>query len=664
MVAGNSAVKTKVDLYFKGTLLCVFFFVLPALFVSSASAFSNINNTKHNLSVSGPGPYKAITETRICVFCHTPHNATPATPLWNHQEESQNYVVYTGDAGSPPPVYPDQPFGYTKLCLSCHDGTVALGAVVSPSATIATTAGGPLPSSSLANFGTNLSSHHPVSFSYSQAQKADTTGQLEDPALLPPSLELGGSGIVQCTTCHDAHDDTYGNFLVMDNRYSAMCTSCHKMTGWNGSGHATNPFLVSGILPRLPKTSPSWTRMNEWGCEVCHTPHLAATPAKLLNFCSDPPPAPYIASFSCTTGGCHASASPPYHDASLSVSSASSARYSSGTAGMADIGGQIKKKSGHREQPGAGVLVLHNGQKGSFSSLGGVSCVDCHNPHAANREKASAPPDASGMLRGVAGVDSDGMAISSVRYEYEICFKCHGDYTSDFPTVPRVVNTVNKREAFARTNQSYHPVVEMGTNHNVPSIPSSAEPGLLASSMIYCTDCHRDDAGSSKGPHGSAFAPILRERYETADNTPESYENYSLCYRCHSRESILSDRSFQRKIAGTTPLGGAHSGHLANRAPCSACHDAHGVPDDNGTTGDHTHLINFDTRIVSPAPGYTFPIFKDLGTFSGSCTLICHGRVHLDETYPLQSPGSIDPLMKSSSGTRFRGMTLPNIRRR
>ena len=40
--------------------------------------------------------------------------------------------------------------------------------------------------------------------------------------------------------------------------------------------------------------------------------------------------------------------------------------------------------------------------------------------------------------------------------------------------------------------------------------------------VIYCTTCHADDEGGSRGPHGSSFPPILRERYETADNTPES----------------------------------------------------------------------------------------------------------------------------------------------
>jgi hypothetical protein len=248
-------------------------------------------------------------------------------------------------------------------------------------------------------------------------------------------------------------------------------------------------------------------------------------------------------------------------------------------------------------------------------------------------------PDASGILRGVSGVDMNGTEVQSVRYEYEVCLKCHGDYNSVFPYVPRVVNTGNKRTAFAHINPSYHPVIARGNNSILPSIPSQYEPSIIPSSMIYCTDCHSDDSSSSRGPHGSDFVPVLRQRYETADNTIENFENYALCYRCHDRSSILSDASFKKKISQTTSTGGGHSGHLAKGAPCSACHDAHGIADD-GMSGSHTHLINFDTRIVIPYGSNRFPIFTDLGTFSGSCTLVCHGRTHINETYPQGSISS------------------------
>ena len=129
-----------------------------------AQSASGMLNTKHNLALSGPGPIQGLTETRICVFCHTPHNAAPDSPLWNRELEPQFYTVYASPtlrAGVLP-----QPFGPTKLCLSCHDGTIAMGAVLNPAGGIQMSGSDTLPPGSLSDFGLDLSGHHPVSFSY------------------------------------------------------------------------------------------------------------------------------------------------------------------------------------------------------------------------------------------------------------------------------------------------------------------------------------------------------------------------------------------------------------------------------------------------------------------------------------------------------------------
>ena len=110
--------------------------------------------------------------------------------------------------------------------------------------------------------------------------------------------------------------------------------------------------------------------------------------------------------------------------------------------------------------------------------------------------------------------------------------KCHADNTPDFSFVPRVVDDTNNRLDFDPNNSSYHPVIAIGKNANIPSIPSSLAPALNPFASIYCSSCHADDDAVSNGPHGSNFAPILRERYETADGTPENYDSYALCYRC------------------------------------------------------------------------------------------------------------------------------------
>ena len=99
----------------------------------SAEIISDVAGTKHNLSVASSGTVKAVTEDEVCVFCHTPHGATqfPGSPLWNRQLSSQTYTTYTSPSLDAEAIAGqlDQPAGSSKLCLSCHDGTLAIGMV-------------------------------------------------------------------------------------------------------------------------------------------------------------------------------------------------------------------------------------------------------------------------------------------------------------------------------------------------------------------------------------------------------------------------------------------------------------------------------------------------------------------------------------------------------
>ena len=63
-----------------------------------SNALADIATTKHNLSVSGPGDVKASVETQICIFCHTPHGASPAAPL-RERTVLEHLVEGTGGRG-------------------------------------------------------------------------------------------------------------------------------------------------------------------------------------------------------------------------------------------------------------------------------------------------------------------------------------------------------------------------------------------------------------------------------------------------------------------------------------------------------------------------------------------------------------------------------------
>lgn len=203
-------------------------------------AYAGVESTVHNLSVSGPGEIKSTTESEICVFCHEVHVPAAQQPLWNRElPAARNYRVYksaTMRAQTP------QPDGASKLCLSCHDGTIALGKLLSRKAPVGMRGvggRGEIPGSRASNLGTDLSGSHPVSIAHDtgvtrargreQGIIGIETGLVSRP-LVPPDL-LDKSGKVQCTTCHDPHENRYAASGVPGfwrrPTVSEVCVSCH-----------------------------------------------------------------------------------------------------------------------------------------------------------------------------------------------------------------------------------------------------------------------------------------------------------------------------------------------------------------------------------------------------------------------------------------------------
>ena len=70
------------------------------------------------------------------------------------------------------------------------------------------------------------------------------------PTGFPQIIESVHNPTKPCITCHDPHKDTYGKFLLKDNRYSALCVTCHQMNGWSSSAHAA-PRSSPRRTPRM-----------------------------------------------------------------------------------------------------------------------------------------------------------------------------------------------------------------------------------------------------------------------------------------------------------------------------------------------------------------------------------------------------------------------------
>ena len=212
---------------------------------------------KHNLSSSGTGAYKATNtsdprSSQVCVFCHTPHNARPQTVLWNRNDTTQTFGHYssqtlklhTDSTTRTASDYKNEPSGSSRLCLSCHDGVTALGAVI---------VGGPIEinsSTTTKMAGSHVfdrtkitNSHHPVSFIYNSIVRdrlntLEGAGTYRLPSDIPAVAEvrLDKERRMQCTTCHDPHQTQFADaltpFWVMPganatDAHDKVCTACH-----------------------------------------------------------------------------------------------------------------------------------------------------------------------------------------------------------------------------------------------------------------------------------------------------------------------------------------------------------------------------------------------------------------------------------------------------
>jgi predicted CXXCH cytochrome family protein len=168
------------------------------------------------------------TTGQICIVCHGPHNTDVTVqdaPLWNHQLTVATFTPYSSASMN---ATVGQPDASSKLCLSCHDGTVAVDNFGGNASGTFFLIGSTL-------IGTDLSDDHPVSFTY-DAALALADGGLADPTIT--NSGLGGTidqdlligHKVQCASCHDVHNSSgIDNLLIKSNAQSGLCLTCHTL---------------------------------------------------------------------------------------------------------------------------------------------------------------------------------------------------------------------------------------------------------------------------------------------------------------------------------------------------------------------------------------------------------------------------------------------------
>jgi predicted CXXCH cytochrome family protein len=550
---------------------------------------NSIRNSKHDLSSSSqntsvvPAVATEVRATRIdqvCVFCHTPHNARQDIPyLWNRAAQSTNYDPYYSSTMK---ATVGQPTGASKLCLSCHDGTIALDAIISP-VTIRQGFTVPNLSGRSSSLGSNLRDDHPISFLYTDSQPSVNElvpyDSIKFKGLSP--VQLDDTGQLQCTACHDPHDNAFEYFLVMPNHGSALCITCHIKSGWAASTHATSTRTYSGTGTNPFPNASTTTTVADKACGNCHAPHTAGTHQRLLK---------------------------QFNEGGVLNEDNCLACHGGQVATQSNIANEVTKTYRHSvtDQNRIGV---HAPEEDFLQTVTHhVECEDCHNPHQVKNTTAAAPL-VSGRNIGVQGITATGAKTANATNLYEICFKCHGDTLNNViatPEITRQFPELNTRLEF-NASLSSHPVIR-NINNTSPSLLPPYNNGTITN--LYCTDCHGSDnqtATGAHGPHGSSNKHLLVANYNTLDG-PESADAYALCYKCHNRSDF---------ITVTAGPNFKHFKHVVNAAAsCATCHDSH-------SSSGYGRLINFNTNVVEPNPAPGGGLSYTPGS-PPKCTLICH----------------------------------------
>ncbi len=600
--------------------------LLSAAHVSPAIAV--VSATKHYLGMFTIYPVRSESTTEVCIFCHTPHNSDPSGPMWNQTIPGSVYNPYassTLEATRAPKALLGQPTGSSKLCLSCHDGAIAMGSLLnmpgsipSPGTLLVTGPGvteGKFTSASTSYIGTELRDDHPISFSYSLSYPSNTEIKTNSPSFTPNTVRLDLNGEVQCTSCHDPHGTANPKFLVATMENGTLCKACHdklysaagihetSTATWTSTGQ--NPWYEDMGAAGFGNDTPALQ-----SCLACHRSHGGVAGKSLLRGTNPVGGATVDEEWACLN--CH-NGNMTSTPAVKNVDAAFNYTYKHDVKGYNNIHVPDRDAAG---QPVTETAANLNNRH--------AECEDCHNGHGAqvgNHTVGGANGYAIGPNLigswgvipspwGAAGSAATAYAVqhfdstSPPNIEGYLCMKCHSYYAyaaapPNVPSggadgLPTLESDISKDMNPA--NMAYHPVFSMGKNQP----PGGANPNWTVPNGCYnvalnlsctfnasmfspvgfttvlhtdtntCTDCHGNSnygATDPKGPHGSNEKWILR-RNETGFGTPVNF-----CYNCHRRD-VYGDEGY---IPAAATAGFSRVNHPVDGLGAASLHYTTGV---------------------------------------------------------------------------------------
>lgn len=209
---------------------------------------------------------------RACAFCHTPHHAQTALnpddyyPLWSRQIDNMVFAPYVSTTMNSSDYNADIAIGPTRLCMSCHDGSIAVDQHYSAAGGVKYLAENGFGSPGIAAGPSSLTNDHPVGMNYYDVAVGPASGnpsaatvlgaqfnqdpwirQVDDTLVYKNntfSVKVGDrlyvsptdptKAYMTCATCHDVHNKKNmdvptdpNNLVLAPQQDSALCLTCH-----------------------------------------------------------------------------------------------------------------------------------------------------------------------------------------------------------------------------------------------------------------------------------------------------------------------------------------------------------------------------------------------------------------------------------------------------